>query len=195
MFNVHTWDDLFQRAGAQYAGGTGLDPGSLAALAKAHAVVESGFDPQAFRMESGGRASRGLMQVLDTTARALGYTGSLGNDGTKTGGLYDPAVSIPLATRLVAQNLAGAGQDVNTAIAAYNEGLARARQDAATGSLWRTSDPRYVQKVRAAFDAYAADFVAEVLPGSGVTPRATGLPWWWLLAAGGGAAVLWYFLR
>jgi soluble lytic murein transglycosylase-like protein len=148
-------------AAVRYAGGTGLDPASFAALLKAHASVESALRPEAFRQEPSGRASRGLMQILDTTARALGYTGSLGNDTTHTGGLYDPTVAIPLAAQLVRQNLQGANGAVNVSIAAYNEGLSRAQADFASGAPWRTTDPQYVTKVRAALADYLPYFVGQ----------------------------------
>jgi soluble lytic murein transglycosylase-like protein len=156
-----TWDGLFWLAAVRYAGGTGLDPASFAALLKAHAQVESSFNPAAFRQESGGRASRGLMQVLDTTARRLGYTGPLGNDTTHVGGLYDPAVEIPLAAQLVRENLQGANGAVNVAIAAYNEGLPRALVDFTGGAPWRTTDAQYVSKVRAALADYLPYFVGQ----------------------------------
>lgn len=157
---VSSFDALFLSAATRWAGGTGLDPASFAALLKAHAAVESNLKPGAFRREPGHRASRGLMQILDTTAQALGMGGSLGNDSTRSGGLYDPAVAIPLAAQLVAQNLQSTGGNINAAIAAYNEGITRAQEDAAGETAWRTSDPAYVSKVQAAFTQYAPDFQA-----------------------------------
>lgn len=50
--------------------------------------------------------------------RALGYMGDLGNDGARNGGLYDVSVAIPLAAKLVAQNLVQAGGDMDVAIPA-----------------------------------------------------------------------------
>jgi soluble lytic murein transglycosylase-like protein len=166
-----TWDGLFWLAAVRYAGGTGLDPASFAALLKAHAQVESSFDPSAFRAESGGRASRGLLQVLDTTARALGYTGPLGDDETRTGGLYDPAIEIDPAAQLIRQNLQGANGAVNVAIAAYNEGLPRALEDEQSGQPWRTTDPRYVSKVRAALDTFLPTFAGQEDGGVGLGVR------------------------
>src|SRR5258707_5310043 len=49
--------------------------------------IESSFNPTAFRQEPSGVASYGLMQVLDVTARGLGFTGTLDD-------LYDPATGI-----------------------------------------------------------------------------------------------------
>lgn len=65
-------------------------------------ATESSFDPRAFNPSDPGGA-RGLMQLLPETARRLGYTGSLGNDSSRTSGLYDPGTSIRLGTRLLGQ--------------------------------------------------------------------------------------------
>lgn len=156
------FDGLFWLSAVQYAGGTGLSAVSFAALLKAHALLESNFTPTAFRAESGGRASRGIMQVLDTTARALGYTGPLGNDVTRTGGLYDSAISIPVAALLVRENMQGSEGILNVAIAGYNEGLGRALADFLAGAPWRTTDPKYTAKVRAAMLGYTPYFEGQV---------------------------------
>lgn len=60
---------------------------------------ESSFEPTAFHRDYDGGVSRGLMQLRESTARALGYKGPFGNDATKTGGLYDPAVSIEYGSK------------------------------------------------------------------------------------------------
>ena len=152
--NVVAYDGLFWLAATRYAGGTGLDATSFAALLKAHAQAESAFNIRAVGPEV-PTISRGLMQLTTKTARALGYTGTLGDDATRMGGLYDPAIAIPLAAQLVRQNLQAANGAINVAIAAYNEGIARAKDDFATGRPWRTTDPQYVNKVR----VYLADFL------------------------------------
>lgn len=96
--------------------------GVAAPLIKAVIAQESGFDPRAYRQEAKiGDASRGLMQLLLSTARALGYGGPAGNDTTRVGGLYDPAVSVDLGTRLLKQNL-DRGKGVDAALSAYNGG-------------------------------------------------------------------------
>lgn len=152
--NVVAYDGLFWLAATRYAGGTGLDVASFAGLLKAHAQAESAFNIKAVGPEP-IIISRGLMQVTAKTARGLGYTGPLGDDVTRTGGLYDPAIAIPLAAQLIRQNLQGSNGAVNVAIAAYNEGLTRALEDFASGHPWRTTDPQYVNKVR----VYLADFL------------------------------------
>jgi len=151
---------LFWLAAVRYAGGTGLDPASFAALLKAHAQVESAFDPKAIGPEP-TIVSRGLMQITAPTARALGYTGPLGDDAIRAGGLYDPAIAIPLAGQLERSNLQGANGAINVAIAAYNEGLSRAKDDYATGRAWRTTDPAYVNKVRTALAGFLPYFAGQ----------------------------------
>jgi len=156
------FDGLFWQSGVLYSPTSGLDAVEFAALLKATAQVESNFIPTAYRAESGGRASRGLMQILNTTAVALGYTGTMGNDTTRIGGLYDPSISIPLAAKLVRENLVSTKGVVNTAIAAYNEGISRAKADFAAGQPWRTFDPRYVQKVRSNLTNYLPYFTGQL---------------------------------
>lgn len=158
MVDTTMFDGLFWLSAARYAGGTGLDAPSFAALLKAHAQAESAFNPAAFRQEPDGRASRGLMQILDTTARRLGYTGPLGDDVRHLGGLYEPAIAIPIAAQLIRENLQASNGAVNTAIAAYNEGIVRAKDDAATGRAWRTTNPLYVSNVRAALATFLPYF-------------------------------------
>lgn len=60
---------------------------------------ESSFNPRKRREESGGRVSRGLMQLLEATARERGFAGAAGDDTARSGGLYDPAVSIRIGAR------------------------------------------------------------------------------------------------
>lgn len=160
----HTYDALFLAAGQAY----GVDP----ALIKAHAAQESGFDPGAYRAEPRiGDASYGLMQLLYATAVALGYSGARPTvtDQQNLTGLYAPGVNVPLAARLVKQNLDGSGGNLDTAIAAYNEGLLRAIDDAPN---YRTFDPNYVANVKACYAAYQADFAP---PDSSSGPTAAGV--------------------
>lgn len=101
------------------------------AVIKAVIAHESGFNPRAKRAEAprsslpptpdhpaGGDESRGLMQLLIRTARLLGYKGH-------PDGLYDPATSIELGTRLLADNLRSAerrGGGLPDALSQYNGG-------------------------------------------------------------------------
>jgi soluble lytic murein transglycosylase-like protein len=107
----------------QYAASYGVPPW----VVKATIAKESSFDPSAYRGEPKiGDASRGLMQVLEKTARGLGYKGATGNDTTKTGGLYEPTLSIQLGTKLLGQLRARYPLEPWDAIyAAYNSGAVR----------------------------------------------------------------------
>ncbi len=91
-----------------------------------------GFCPWATRGEPHlGDASIGLMQVLYSTAKASGYTGSIGawNDTTNTGtGLYDPATNLRYGTKFFASLLKSTGGDVERAVSAYNAGLGNAHR-------------------------------------------------------------------
>lgn len=91
---------------------------------------ESAFNPRAYRAEPQiGDASRGLMQLLERTARALGYEGA-------PEGLYDPRLNVELGTRLLRQNfnVARAAAPLATdheiwtrALSAYNAGFSTVR--------------------------------------------------------------------
>jgi soluble lytic murein transglycosylase-like protein len=102
-------------------------------LLKAVIAQESAFNPRAVRNEAprdslpptpdfpaGGDQSRGLMQLLVRTARALGYQGP-------PDGLYDPALNIALGAQLLRQNLDRAGGAVDIALSAYNGGWSSVR--------------------------------------------------------------------
>lgn len=85
-------------------------------LVKAVIAAESGFNARAIREEPQiSDASRGLMQVLEKTARALGFSGS-----EET--LFDPYTNINLGTKLLARERART-DDWDSAISAYNGGV------------------------------------------------------------------------
>lgn len=88
---------------------------------------ESSFNPKALRAEPALKdASRGLMQVLESTARWLGYAGPAGDDELRTGGLYDPETSIRIGTHYLgylARRWTAEGWDA--IYAAYNSGAVR----------------------------------------------------------------------
>ena len=93
-------------------------------LIKAVIAQESNFNPRAYRGEAKlGDASRGLMQMLHSTARNLGYTGPAGDDARKTGGMYDPATAIEYGTKFLAGLLTRTGGKIPEAISAYNGGF------------------------------------------------------------------------
>jgi soluble lytic murein transglycosylase-like protein len=93
---------------------------------KAVIAQESRFNPAAYRAEPKiGDASRGLMQVLERTARGLGMTGPVEQ-------LYTPAINIDLGTRLLSENIKAArpthGSSIlEVALSAYNAGFSKDR--------------------------------------------------------------------
>ena len=116
---------------------TALQYGVPAALVKAVIAQESAFKPNA----GGTSGERGLMQLMERTARALGHTGHLDL-------LYDVRVNIPLGTRLLSENFRQSGGKWDVAIAAYNAGwdrnnLRNARRNA-DGTF---TNQRYVDNV------------------------------------------------
>lgn len=83
---------------------------------KAIIGTESSFNPNAYRAEPQiNDASRGLMQVLEKTARGLGYAGPVED-------LFNPAVSIDLGTRLLKDLMERYGTDFREIYSAYNSG-------------------------------------------------------------------------
>lgn len=114
-----------------------------AALIKGVIAQESAFKPEALREEPQLRTrSRGLMQLLETTANALGYRGP-------TVELHDPEKNIELGTKLLAQNLEQANGNWDVALSAYNGGFSRIRPwDAKRKSDGRMINEDYVRRVR-----------------------------------------------
>jgi soluble lytic murein transglycosylase-like protein len=119
------YDALIHSVAAAYSVAANIAERDLFAILKGMVAAESSFNPKAFRAEPQiSDASRGLMQVLAGTARALGYLGPLGNDTTRTGGLYTPIISLVLGAKLLAQNLARARAPKHViALSAYNAGF------------------------------------------------------------------------
>jgi len=131
----NTYDAAVQQASAEF--------GVRVPLIKGVIGRESAFVPNARRGEPQiGDASYGLMQLLYSTAKGLGYTGT-------PEGLYDPAVNIHYGTQLLAQNLSRAGGDEASAISAYNGGWrpslgfgVRATQPLRVCLAWKQTAPR-----------------------------------------------------
>ncbi|GLK77573.1 hypothetical protein GCM10008171_28270 [Methylopila jiangsuensis] len=90
--------------------------GVPAELAEAVAEVESGFNPKAV----GGVGEIGLMQVLPSTARMLGYRGALP-------GLFDPGTNVGYGVRYLAEAWRLTGQDICGAVMKYRAGHGETR--------------------------------------------------------------------
>lgn len=93
----------------------GVNRDQVVAFIKALIAHESSFNPQARRREAGGNDSVGLMQVRYSTAKGLGFPGSID-------GLFDPGTNIFLGTRLVNSLFGALGADMQAVASAYNGG-------------------------------------------------------------------------
>lgn len=105
------------------------------ALLKAHAIRESGLNPNAIRQEPGNSnrppsASYGLMQILwwqnSNRFAKYGYNDDQIGDGSL---LYDPNVNTDIAAQLIRDNLNQFG-NLRDAINAYNTGVAEVKREA-----------------------------------------------------------------
>lgn len=111
--------DRFRALAASSAARWGRALGVTVPVGLVLAIIrkESSGRPEATRREPDGRTSRGLMQVLDDTARELG----LSNPQL----LYTPWIGIDVGTHYLAKQLARYGGRIPHAVAAYNAGTAR----------------------------------------------------------------------
>jgi len=134
-------------------------------LIKAVIAQESAFKPDAIREEPRLLTrSRGLMQLLETTASSLGYRGPAVE-------LHDPEKNIELGVKLLSQNLKQANGNWDVALSAYNGGFSRLRPwDAKRKADGRMINEDYVRRVRGNWEYFRF----------GVVPSTVGLA---LLAA------------
>lgn len=138
--SIFAYDDLIKQSAARY----GVDP----ALVKGVIQSESSFRPYA--VSSAG--AKGLMQLMDDTARSLGVTNS-----------FDPAQNIDGGTRYLSFLLRKYGGNEAVALAAYNAGPGRvdraglgAGADLATGMAELPLETQaYVRKVLQARESWS----------------------------------------
>jgi hypothetical protein len=125
--------DLITKLNASTFGGW-FQPSAVMAFVQ----VESAFRPRAFRQEPSGVASYGLMQILDVTARGIGFTGVFED-------LYDPYVGLLWGMKYAKEiwdQLArsfGRQPTMTEWASAYNEGpgnVLRGRDDSAYANPW-----------------------------------------------------------
>ncbi len=122
-----------------------LDPALLAGLIE----TESGFNPRAVSPAG----AKGLMQLMDATARGLGVTDP-----------FDPRQNVLGGARFLRQLLDRYGGDVPRALAAYNAGPAAV--DRYGGLPPYAETQRFVPKVLAAADRYRQSSGPRSGPGS-----------------------------
>ena len=131
------YQDLVEAAARKY----GIDPSLLAAVAQ----TESGFNPHA----QSRAGAKGLMQLMDGTARGLGVTDS-----------FDPAQSLDGGARFLSGLLKQFNGDVRLALAAYNAGPVAVKKYGGIPPYEETQ--RYVPKVLAQADAFRRLFAAKL---------------------------------
>jgi soluble lytic murein transglycosylase len=127
------WDGVIARTSRMYA----VPP----ALVKAVIHTESAFDPLAISR----RGARGLMQLMPTTARALGVDDP-----------HDPWQNIDGGTRYLRYLIERYKGDTTLALAAYNAGESAVRRFGGIPPYGETE--RYVRKVLVWAARYDADF-------------------------------------
>lgn len=113
--NENAYDDIVNQWASRYQ--------VPAWVVKATIGKESAFNSRAYNATDPGTGSRGLMQMEEPTARELGLRGTVGDDNARTGGLYEPGLSIQLGTKYLSQ-LADRypGEPWDAIYSAYNVG-------------------------------------------------------------------------
>ncbi len=129
-----------------------------AALIKAVIAQESAFKAEALREEPQiNTRSRGLMQLLETTASGLGFRGIPIE-------LHDPGKNIELGAKLLAQNFKTANGNWDVALSAYNAGFSSLRPwDAKRKSDGRMVNEDYVRRVRGNWEYFRLGMVPNLV--------------------------------
>ena len=129
-----------------------------APLIKAVIAQESAFKAEALREEPQIRTrSRGLMQLLETTASGLGFRGIPIE-------LHDPEKNIELGTKLLAQNFKTANGNWDVALSAYNAGFSKLRPwDAKRKGDGRMVNEDYVRRVRGNWEYFRFGAVPNIV--------------------------------
>lgn len=119
------WGGVAELSTVSIYEGVAAREGVPAYLLRAHAIIESGEDPDAYRDEGGGRASHGMMQILcPSPLPALegnGWSGDYPVGGCES--LRDPVWNVTLGARVLRWNLAQYGFPRGSAI--YNRWASR----------------------------------------------------------------------
>lgn len=139
-------------------------------LIKAIIGIESGFNPLAYNPNDPGGAW-GLMQMIPSTARALGFLGTMADLQ------QNPHLAIDLGTKLLGQNLRRTGGAVADSVSAYNGGFRPALGYGAVRPNGTYANQGYVSLVLDAkqyFDAYEASKYPVTGPGSAPAPTGGG---------------------
>lgn len=119
----------------KYAKQSGVDPN----LVKAVIWQESKFDKNA----KSGAGAKGLMQMIPTTAKAMGVTDP-----------FDPEQSIRGGTKYLKQMLDESGGDVERALACYNAGPNKVKKYGGIPPFAETQ--KYVKEVMKKYRQYSA---------------------------------------
>lgn len=127
-------------------------------LLKGFAAVESAFNPKAILGEpSHNDASRGLLQILFTTAKGVGYKGT-------PDGLFDPATNLQFGALFI-RKLLQKYPNLLDVIASYNAGFPRPASGTTPTIIriygkpladWRYANQPYVDRVAAHVAYYQA---------------------------------------
>jgi len=166
--------DLVNKLNASTFGGW-FQPSSVMAFVQ----VESAFRPHAYRKEPSGVASYGLMQILDVTAKGIGFAGKMED-------LYDPETGLLWGmkyARLIWDQLArhfGRPPTLTEWCSAYNEGpgnVFKGRDDSAYARPWLAAKEhwRYVDAPVAAAAIPSATEMQRALNAAGADLAVTGV--------------------